>query len=339
MRNWRFWGSVLVSAVLLWLALRGQDLSKTMSVLRTAEYRYVFPALVLYFSGVWVRSVRWRWLLSPMGRYRARSLFPVVVIGYMANDVLPARMGEVVRVYVLSQRERLPKASALGTVVVERLLDAITMLLLLAVAALLVPLSGAVERVALVAALALGVGLVPLLMLVLAPDLTYRHVAPWLARLPTRLTNRLSSTGAGFLTGVRVLRNARVVGFALALSVVAWLLEAGMYWTLAIGFDLPVGAPLVLLTLAVANLATLVPAAPGYVGTFEVGALLVLSGLAGMDRELATGYLLALHAALVVPVTLLGFYYWTTHSLSLYKIRREASRGMAPVRVGTTPVD
>lgn len=340
MRNIRFWGSILVSAFFLWLALRGQDLSGTWEALRSADYRFLVPALVLYFVGVWVRAVRWRVLLSPVGSYPTRSLFPVVVIGYMANDVLPARMGEVVRVYVLSQRERLPKTVALGTVVVERLLDAVVMLFLLAMAALLVPLNGPIERVALVASGLLLVGLFPLVMLVLWPDRILALLAPFSSRLPTRLTEFASAAGAGFLSGLRVVRSGSVLTAGLALSVVAWLFEAGMYWTLAVGFSLPAGAALIVLTLAVTNLATLVPSAPGYVGSFEFGALLVLVGLAGLDQEQATGYVLALHGALIIPVTLWGFYYWGTHNLSLHRIRREA-RGPQPTHppMKVTPVD
>ena len=291
------------------------------AALRSAEYWYLAPALALYFLGVWVRAIRWRTLLSPIGRYSASSLFPVIVIGYMANDILPARMGEVVRVYVLSQREGVSKPSALGTVVVERLLDAITMLALLACAAMLVPLNGQIERVALIASLLMLVALAPVVLLALSPALALRLMSPFAARLPARL----SGAGSGFVAGLRVVRSGRALVASLGLSVAAWLLEAGMYWTLAWSFDLRLGVPVVLLTLAVANLATLVPAAPGYVGSFEFGALLVLAGLAGADREVAGGYVLVLHAALVVPVTLLGLYYWGTHHLSLARIRREAA--------------
>lgn len=325
LRSLRLWASVAVSVFFLWLAFRGQDLSQTIGAIRSADYRYVLPALALYFAGVFVRSVRWKALLSPIGSYTARSLFPVVVIGYMANDVLPARMGEVVRVYVLSEREGLPKASALGTVVVERLLDALTMLLLLAVAAMLVPLSGAIQRIALVAAGALLIGFWPLLFLIVWPDKLLRLVAPLTARMPRRLSDRVAAAGGGFLSGLRVVRSPRVVLLGFGLSVLAWLFEAGMYWTLAAGFGLPVGVALVLLTLAVTNLATLVPAAPGYVGSFHLAALLVLRDLAGLDADLAGAYVIALHLTLVVPVVLLGLVYWLTHNLSLSRLRREAS--------------
>ncbi|MDP9350208.1 MAG: flippase-like domain-containing protein [Chloroflexota bacterium] len=324
MRDRRLWIGILVSGLFLFLALNGQNLRETWTALRSADYRFLVPALVLYFVGVWIRAVRWRALLTPFGSFSSSALFPVVVIGYMANDVLPARMGEVVRVYVLSQRERLPKTVALGTVVVERILDAVVMLFLLAMAALLVPLNGAVERVALIAAGALLVGLGPLLLLVLWPDHMLRLISPVAARLPVGLLGLARSAGGGFLSGLRVVRSGRVLVAGLSLTLMAWLFEAGMYWTLAVGFDLPVGVPLIVLTLAVTNLATLVPSAPGYLGAFEFGALLVLVGLAGLNRELATGYVIALHAALVLPITLWGFYYWGTHNLSLRRIQRDS---------------
>lgn len=311
-----------MSAFFLWLAFRGQNLSATWAALRSAEYIYVLPAVALYFAGVWARALRWQALLSPIGRYRVGSLFPVVVIGFTANNLLPARMGEVVRVFVLSQREGVPKSSALATVVVERLMDAVTMLGLLAFAALLVPLTGPIERVATVAGLVLLVALAPLVGLALAPAACTALFARLGRLLPARLAERLAGVGGSFVSGLAVVRSGRALLASFGLSVAAWLLESGMYWTLAQGFDLRVGPAVILLTLAVANLATLVPAAPGYVGSFEVGALLVLSGLAGIAREPATGYVLALHAALVIPVTLLGLYYWASHHLSLGRIRQ-----------------
>lgn len=323
MRSLRFWASVVVSVILLWIAFRGQSFTATWDALRSAEYWYLVPAIALYFLGVWVRTVRWKALLSPLGRFPVARLFPVVVIGYMANDVLPARMGELVRVYVLAQRHRVSKTSALGTVVVERLLDAVTMLMLLAAAGLMVPLNGAIERVALVTSAVLLAGVVCLLVLALAPGPVVRVVLPLLDRVPGSLRARFHGLGSGFASGLRVVRHPRALAFSFGLSVSAWVLEAGMYWMIARAFDLHIGAAAVLLTLAVANLATLIPAAPGYVGSFELGALLVLSGLLGLTRELATGYVLVVHAALVFPVTLLGLYYWGSYHLSLYRIRRD----------------
>src|SRR5207248_9014715 len=120
LKNWRFWLGLLVSLCFLWLALRGQDLRQVRRALGEADYRYLAPALLLYFAGVWVRALRWRHLLAPVRRLSARALYPVVVVGYMANDVLPWRLGEVVRAYALRERAGVSTSATLATIAVER---------------------------------------------------------------------------------------------------------------------------------------------------------------------------------------------------------------------------
>lgn len=326
MKRLRLWGSLLVSLVFLWFVFRGIDTSRILAGFRNASYLYLVPAIALYFVGVWVRSVRWKVLLNPIATLSLRALFPVVVIGYMANDILPARMGEFVRVYVLGQKEQVPRTSALGTIVIERVLDAITMLLLLATAALAVPLNGNIKRVAAVAVLVLGVGILLLGLVVVLPQFSLRTLSLVTRVLPSTLEARITGISESFISGLSVVRSVRTLAGALALSVVAWLFEGSMYFVLAQGFHLSVAPSVILMTLAVANLATLVPAAPGYLGTFEAGAKAVLSGLAGIPWGIASGYILLLHAALVVPVSLLGLYYWSMHHLSLHKVRTAAGK-------------
>ncbi len=221
---------------------------------------------------------------------------------------------------MLSQRERIPKASALGTVVVERLLDAATMLLLLAIGALLVP-NGAIERVALVAGGLLFVGLWPLVLLVMARQ-GARLLSPVTGRLPDSVLARLEGAGGSFLAGLRVVRSQRVLSLGFVLSVVAWLFEAGMYWTLAIAFDLGSGGDHINSTLAVTNLATLVPKTPWLCRIVRVGALRVLVGLDWPRRSRACHRIRPRSAR--GPCTAcdtLGIYYWSTHHLSLHRIR------------------
>ncbi|MCL5961132.1 MAG: flippase-like domain-containing protein, partial [Chloroflexi bacterium] len=123
MKRWKFWLGLAVSCVFLYLAFRGQDFGQIGRAIRKANYVYVLPALAAYFAGIWIRAMRWRYLLSPVADRPARRLFPVVVIGYMANDILPVRMGELVRAYVLGEREQISKSATLATILVERIFD------------------------------------------------------------------------------------------------------------------------------------------------------------------------------------------------------------------------
>ena len=294
-------GLVVSLFFLYWAFQQGSDLRSVARALAQANYLYVVPALVAYFLGVAVRAVRWRLLLRPLKPLPARRLFPVVVIGYMANDVLPARMGEFVRAYVLGRGEGVSKSASLATIFVERVLDGLTMLLFIAAVAMFVPLDvglGGVVR------LAAGL-LVALLLLALI-----------IAARP-----KLAAVADRFLSGLGVLQSPRAMLSALGLSLLAWLCEATMYYVLSFGFALGLGFDALVLTTAVVNLGTMVPSSPGYVGTFEALAVFTLRRFA-VAGDLALSYAVALHAALLVPVTLLGFYYMWRWHVSFQRLAR-----------------
>src|SRR5438105_4893404 len=128
LKSRQFIFGIIVSLIFLVWALSKEDLGQVGQAILRANYLALLPALLLYFIGVWVRAVRWRILLNPIapevGLYET---FEVVVIGYMANDVLPARIGELVRAYVLSRREGIRKTGTLATILVERIFDGLTM--------------------------------------------------------------------------------------------------------------------------------------------------------------------------------------------------------------------
>ena len=128
-RNWRFLIGLGVSLLLLLVLIYQVDLSEVDDALAKVNYKlYLAPSIALYFVAVYFRAVRWRYLLSPMKVLPVGRLYPVVVIGYMANNLLPARLGELVRAYYLARREPINASSALGTVAVERVYDGMTLL-------------------------------------------------------------------------------------------------------------------------------------------------------------------------------------------------------------------
>ncbi len=316
-QRWRLIAGVLISLFFLaWAARLVGSLGGVLASLDQANYLFLVPALLAYFAGVWLRAVRWHFLLRPVKPISSRRLFPVVVIGYMANDVLPARLGELVRAYVLGEQEDVPKTTTIGTIVVERLFDGLAMLIFVGIVGLAVPLNDQIEGIFRIAAV-LFVGVLIALFAVgssrsRAVSLVQRveETLPpsWQGRV-TRLTDR-------FLQGLDCLQSGTLSATILLLSLGAWLCEATMYLIVGLGFGLSLGYPAYLLTAAVANLGAMVPAAPGYVGTFDVGALASLR-LFGANPGQAGGYVLVLHAALLVPVTLLGFYFLWRANLSL----------------------
>ena len=124
----RFWIGILISLLFLVILVWSIDIRYTLSELKSANYIYVIPAIALYFVSVYFRSIRWKLLLSHMKDIPVNRLYPIVVIGYMANNLLPVRLGELVRAYYLARRESINGASSLASIAVERVYDGLTLL-------------------------------------------------------------------------------------------------------------------------------------------------------------------------------------------------------------------
>lgn len=328
MRSWRVWLGFAISFVFLFFAFRGQDFGLIWDSLQTAEYVWLLPALVAYFLGVTVRAVRWHYLLRAVRLISPRQLFPIVVIGYMANNTLPLRAGEVVRSYALSQRFGVRKTSALATIAVERIFDGLTMLAFLLVASLSIALTSDLLYVAITAAILFPLLLCLLLVFAFAPTLRERMIALAVALLPGKVSGRVEQMAQSFFEGLGILRRRQDLISVVLTSVLAWLCEASMYLLIARGFDLGISPWAILMVTAVANMATLIPSSPGYVGPFETGVVLVLNGALGIARPLALSYAVVVHAALYFPVTLLGLVFWWRESFS-WRDARQATEEAA----------
>jgi len=317
------------SLLFLYLAFRGQDLGAIGSALRRANYWYVVPAVAVFFAGIWVRSLRWAFLLRPVERFTGRGLFRVLVIGITANNVLPLRSGELVRSYVLSTKSRVKNASALATIAVERIFDGMTMLAFVLIASLSIGLTSQVREVAVVGGVLFGSILIGLIVV------SHGRARNWLIDrlvrvLPERIGNPVSRAAHAFLDGLGILRSREDLVLVCLTSVAAWILEASVYALISVAFGLGLSPAAILLVTAVANLATLVPAAPGYVGAFEAGVVLALTGAIGVPHDLALSYAIAVHAALYFPVTVVGLYFWGRESLSW----NAARAGLTPDQAG-----
>ncbi len=336
--SWRAWIGTGISIIFLYFAFRGQDLGEIRDALREMNLWWTVPALALYFTGVWLRAVRWSVLMRPLREVSARELMPVVVVGYMANNILPLRTGEIVRSVVVRQKFGIRKTSVLATIAVERLFDGLTMLGFMLLAMTFVSFTSELENLAIIAFVLFTVVLIGVFTLTLGGSFVDRMLQLVLGPMPTPLADRVERMAESFLTGLGVFRNRRDLLAVAGLSIAAWLFEASMYWVLAIGFGgairdaMSFGATL--LTTGVANMATLIPSSPGYIGQFEYGVKLVLGGALGVPEGQALAYAIMVHAVLYFPITLWGVWEWFRMQLSLRDIRAnaEAERGDDDVR-------
>ena len=340
--NGKLWIGLGISLVLLALFFVTVDLDGMLDALAGANYAYVVPAIALYLVSVLFRTIRWRSLLMHMRPIAVPRLYSIVVIGYMANNLLPMRLGELVRSYYVGEREGISKTSALVTIFVERLLDALTLLLFIAAIAVFVPLSGLAEAFGeragvywplLVAALSLPfVGaFATLLVMAFAPSKAMSIAAFLMGPLPDRIQTRFRGLIDLFLGGLAALRSPRAIVVLFLLSVPIWLFEAGLFFLIGFSFGLDSVydslwemAVAVVLVTAIANIGASIPAAPGGIGLFELVAreTLVLLPLAAVDRAVAGGYVAVVHAALLLPMIVMGQgFLWAQH-VSLRNLSR-----------------
>jgi uncharacterized protein (TIRG00374 family) len=345
LKRWQFWLGVLISAGLLWLALRGLKLESVWQALLTANYAWLLPGIGIYFVGVWARAWRWHHLLRPLKAISTSRMFPIVTIGYMGNNIYPARAGEVLRAYVLRREEGVPISASLATIVVERIFDGVVMLMFIffnlgALARLTGDsgLAGSIQAVALWGTVAFSAALGVFLLAAVFPHqslgLYHRLVEP---RLPGRLRARATRLMVSFWSGLESLRSPRSIVMVFVTSVVIWLLETGKYWFVMHAFDFTGytgGFFGLMLMNGIVNLATTIPSAPGYVGTFDTPGIAVLSAY-GVDPAIAAGYTLTLHAALWLPITLLGAYYMARAGLKWDKVKSEVEAGSQAPEVGS----
>jgi uncharacterized protein (TIRG00374 family) len=300
---------------------RGVEPAELGRHLRGAHWGWVLVATAMAPLQIWVRGRRW-WYLFPPGS-EPPPLTPAMMVGYMANNVLPLRAGEVVRVYIVARRWRAnddgarihPFWTTLATLVVERVLDSLAVVLILAILVLVIPVPRFLEVAALVVLAIDLAGIGVLIALVAAPDRCARLVVRLARRWP-ELQRRLLNVFQTFVRGLDGIRAPAHVAPLVAWTVVVWLVPALAAWTMLRALDLHLPFVASWAVLAFVGLGVSLPSAPGYVGVFHAAVVLAV-GLFGVSQSAGVGYALLFHASQILPVTLLGWLYLVREQVSL----------------------
>ena len=324
MKRWQFWLGLVISITLLYYALSRLDLIEVWKVMQTADYWWILPGIGVYFIGVWVRAWRWHYMLRPLKKIPTRTMFPIVTIGYMGNNIYPARAGEVLRAYILKRREAVPISASLATIIVERVYDGVVMLAFVFVnlreLADLTHDSGFlrnvnIQQLAIWGTIIFVGALVVFLVAAMFPKLSEALVNLLIDRfIPSRLKEKTRSISMRFLSGLESLRSPKEALMIFLTTVVIWLLETGKYWFVMHAFDFSVSFFALMLMNGIVNLATTIPSAPGYIGTFDAPGIALLVAY-NVAPEVAAGYTLVLHVALWLPITLLGAVFFAREGL------------------------
>lgn len=296
----------MVGLGLLALFLGTQDLRSMASALANIEPTFIVPATLSYFLGVYLRAARWRLLVKPFADVPTLRLFRIAVIGFSVNNILPLRLGEIVRPFLLRKSHGVPIASTLATVLIERFLDLFALCGLMTIVLLSVPLEGLLLAVGGSAATITSVGLLGLFVILVIPRALVERLFAWGTGLAAKIHPRLGRLAASIVDGIRVLEDGRAVLVIVPLSILCWIAELGLYYFLMLALKFQASVFALTAGMVIANLVTILPSLPGYVGTFDVALKTALTESFGIEDAVAGAYTILTHAVLLLPVVIVG---------------------------------
>lgn len=334
-RRWQTLAIVLLTVGLLALFLRNINLREAWEAVLGAHVGWIAAAILVTIQTYVLRAWRWRWLLRPLGPTRFRIAFRTTVMGFAASSLLPGRVGELLRPYALARQERLNPAAAMATIVVERLLDLCTVLVLFAIAILAAgrDVGREIETAGLLGAAAALGGMAVLFVLAGHPERLGRLAARAAAWLPSRIASLVDHLVQTFIGGLRVMRSPADLLWSVVWSVPLWLsIALGIVFT-SWAFDLTMTFTGSFLVVGYLTVGVAVPT-PGAAGGFHYFYWLALTQLFGAPDSAAGAAAIVLHLVTFVPVTILGLVYMWQDGLTLGQARAVGSSA-APVPATT----
>jgi hypothetical protein len=324
---------IAISVIMLILLFRNIDFSDLGNALAEANYWWLLPNIALVIFAMHQRAYRWKFMLNPIKPVPFSKLLSATCIGFMANNVLPLRLGEFARAYSLSYQDRdITKSASLATIFIERMV--FDLVILLAIFGLVVygshlPEQESMANGALIAIIFALVGILFVLALAIRPEKSGQMITRMMPFLSAPLRHKIETTIIKFSRGLAFVRRPRDLGMVSLLTVVLWVLMGLSNWFVfrAFGFDsAPFNAPLSasFVLLVVVSISILVPSSPGFVGVYHAGTVWTLINY-GVDKEHALSFALVLHAAQYIPITLMGFYYLRKAHLSLSTLETQST--------------
>lgn len=324
LKSWRFWIGLLVSAACLYVAFQGIQFDRLLEALAGINYVWLVVASGLFCVSYSGRVFRWQLLFSPL-RLRLGKIFNALNIGYFLSNLLPARIGDLVRAYLIGDIEGVSKARALSTIIVERMSDGLVVVLLLAITAPFVPNIPLEARQGAIGTAIVGIAAVLVLLLLSFQKergiaLLRRMTAPFSFLQHPRLWGALES----LIDGFAVLRSPRPLIGVAGWALFAWIVGGVMYWVVMHAMstrelDLPITAAFLVMT--VTSLAVVVPSSPGYIGVFHYITVLMLTTVYGVDKNIALSFAVVMHAFTYIWLLVLGIFSIWHEGLSYQRLQ------------------
>jgi hypothetical protein len=321
----RFILGLIISAIFIYLAFRKIDYVQMWQALSQAKYVWLIPAIVCIFLSLWVRAVRWRYFMEPIkSGIGLHKLFSAMMIGYYGNNVFPLRAGEVLRAYAIGKSAGVSRMASFATIFVERLIDMLALLLLIGFSIFFHEYPSWIRSGSIWVLIGTMVATMFMVSLMQRTEQTLRFTSRLTRPFPEKIRQFISKLLGSFLDGFAVFKRTEHFWTIIWQSLLLWLFYAAVNYFVLQAFSLneqlPIGASFVILVIT--SISILIPAAPGYVGTFHLAcqqALLLFNNPnhPSISSSTALSFAVILHITSFIPMTLVGFVYFYREQLNL----------------------
>ena len=313
---------ILISVILVYLSVRGINLQDVFRDLKKIQLTYVIFFILLVILMQWLRSYRWGVILQPMEKIDQFFLFSVTSVGFLAIALIPARIGELARPYLVSKRSSIKMSSALGTILIERVLDGFTVLAIAVIVLLLTDLPPWMIRSSIIFfLLALGMFCF-IIFLILRRDAALGLINRILSKLPGKFAHKIDDLIHHFIDGFQVITNIKFLLYLFFLSALIWFVDVLAIYMLLKSFDftLPVIASFVVMIILIVGIA--IPTAPGYIGNWHFACVLALS-IFGLAKAEALSFAVVYHFLSMAIVVVLGVAFLPFNKFSISDMKSQ----------------
>ena len=324
---------IIFSCVFIYFCVRGLEFEKIVEALQDVKYSYMIIAAVLILSLSALRSLRWGIILSPIEKIGQRSLFPVFSVGFMAVVLIPMRVGELVRAYLLRTNSHVSFTTALSTIFVERVFDMLTMLLILFMVILQVSVPIWLLKAGYTALILFGLIVLFMCFLYFKTEKTLNAIRPVIGMLPRRFEGKIEGLIKNFIAGFEIIRSpGKVLGIAI-LSALIWGISGLAIYSLFWFQGLELSFVVAFFVLVVNIVGVSLPTAPGMLGNFQISCIVALS-LFNVNKDAAFVFSMVYYLLGIGIVVLLGLVFLLFTRFSLGDVLRDMKRKSATMEGG-----
>ncbi len=317
---------ILFSIAALWIFFTQAPPDQMLAAFAHMKAWYLIPVIAIYLFNYAIRAYRWKYLIKPVGDIPFKPLFSAVMLGYLANNILPAHLGEIVRAVVIGRSEKISISASMATIVMERVYDGLTILLMLLIVVFFMDVPDWLRLGGWAGLAFFGGVLVVLQAFRWQKERSLKVLALLLRPLPHKWSKKILNTTEAFAQGLAI-SSAKDLLMVGVLSIALWANLTVWAWLLMPAFSIHLGLINAIFIEVVLALALVIPAAPGFVGTFHLGAQMCLVGF-GISDSVAGSYAMMLWLTHFVPTTIVGLYYLRQTGMSissLTKYKEQAS--------------